>query len=261
METYFVQGDEPGYFVKVGAPIERYLAMAEIGLTPPVLASGQLENGTSILVQPLIAGRKPLQIDFCNQLEEVSELIHKMHHHPRLKGILQAISSNFHKDSGLRALDHLRQKWERYKTQVPMVAEFVDNSLELLTRQVHLFSSEGLVVSHNDICNANWLFASDGKIYIVDFESMSMDDPAFDVGALLWWYYRPELRQRFLDIAGYPHDDQFNFRMRVRMAMHCLNITLPRDQSFDSFAPSTYSKSLNDFRTILEGKENPEGYI
>jgi len=28
METYFVQGSEPGYFVKVGASIERYLAMA-----------------------------------------------------------------------------------------------------------------------------------------------------------------------------------------------------------------------------------------
>jgi hypothetical protein len=44
------------------------------------------------------------------------------------------------------------------------------------------------------------------------------------------------------------------------MAMHCLDITLPRERSFDSFDPNTYHKSLNDFRAILNGEENPEGY-
>jgi len=261
METYFVKGNEQSYFVKVGAQVERYLAMAEIGLTPPILVYGQLESGLSIIVQSIIAGQRPTQTDFRNQLEKVAALIHKMHNHPGLQGILQAASSNLHKDAGLRALDHLHQKWEHDKTQVPIIAEFVDNSLEHLTQQVNLVSSEGLVTSHNDICNSNWLFTSDEKIYILDFESMSMDDPALDMGALLWWYYHPELRQRFMDIAGYPYDDEFKFRMRVRMAMHCLNITLPRDQSFDRFKPDHYSESLRDFRAILDGEENPEGYI
>ena len=189
METYFVQGNERDYFVKVGAPIERYLAMAEIGLTPPVLVFGQLESGLSIMVQPFITGQKPSQIDFCDQLQKVAALVRKMHHHPRVKGILQAVASSLHKDAGLRALNHLHQKWEGYKAQVPAVAKFVDGSLEYLAQQVNLFSSVGLVASHNDICNTNWIFTSDAKIYIVDFESMSMDDPALDMGALLWWYY------------------------------------------------------------------------
>ena len=87
-----------------------------------------------------------------------------------------------------------------------------------------------------------------------------MDDPALDIGTLLWWYYPPELRQRFLDIAGYKYDDEFRLRMRVRMAMHCLSITLPREGSFDSFNPDHYSETLIDFRAILNGKENPQGY-
>ena len=119
---------------------------------------------------------------------------------------------------------------------------------------------DGLVCSHNDICNANWLFADDGNIYIVDFESMFMDDPAFDLGALLWWYYPPELRGRFLEIAGYRYDDEFKFRMRVRMALHCLSITLPRDGSFDRFNPERYEEALVDFRAIMDGRENPQGY-
>src|SRR5688572_14413899 len=186
METYFARGNERGYFVKVGAPVERYLAMAEIGLTPPVLASGQLESGLSILVQPLIARRKPSRIDYRDQLEQVAALIRRMHHHPQLRGVLLLPASNLHKEAGLRALNHLRQKWERYKVQAPDVAEFVENSLDYLAQQVNLFTTDGLVASHNDICNANWLFASDGKIYLVDFESMALDDPALDMGALLW---------------------------------------------------------------------------
>ena len=89
---------------------------------------------------------------------------------------------------------------------------------------------------------------------------MAMDDPALDMGALLWWYYPPELRQQFLKIAGYRYDDEFKFRMRIRMAMHSLNITLPREGSFDNLDPGTYHESLNDFRAVLNGEENPMGY-
>jgi len=89
---------------------------------------------------------------------------------------------------------------------------------------------------------------------------MSMDDPTLDMGALLWWYYPPELRQQFLDVAGYQYNDEFKFRMRVRMVMHCLDITLPREGSFDRFDPESFHESLRDFKAILLGKENPEGY-
>ncbi len=186
METYFVQGNERDYFVKVGAPVERYLAMAEIGLTPPVLAFGQLESGKSIMVQPFVEGRNPSRRDYWDQLEKVAMLTHNLHHDPRVKETLPPAPWNTHKAAGLQALNLLRQKWERYKAQVPGVAEFVDKSLEHLQQQVDLFSGEDLVSSHGDICNGNWLFAADGRIFIADLESMSMDDPALDMGALLW---------------------------------------------------------------------------
>ncbi len=259
-ESYFAQGNKQSYFVKVGVQVERYLAIAEVGLTPPVLVHGQLERGLSVIVQPVIVGRTPSRLDYCTQLQKVAELIHIMHHHPQIMGVLQAASSNLYEDAGLLALSRLRQKWERYKTQVPLVSGFVDNRLEYLAVRVNQFSGEGLVVSHGDICNANWLFASDGKIYVLDFESISMDDPALDMGALLWWYYPPELRQRFLDIAGYRYDGEFKLRMQIRMTMHCLEITLPRERSFDRFNPESFHESLRDFKAVLDGKENPEGY-
>jgi thiamine kinase-like enzyme len=261
METYFAEGNGQRYFIKVGAPIARYLAMAELELTPPVIAYGQLESDVSIIVQPLIEGGRLSKRDFHDRLETVATVVQKMHHAVRIKETLDASSSNHFIDAGLQAFTRLRSRWEKYKERVPRDADFVDNSLEHLARQITLLRGDGLIASHNDICNANWLFASDGKIYIVDLESMSMDDPAADMGALLWWYYPPELRQKFLNIAGYLYNDEFRVRMWVRMAMHCLSIILPRDSSFDRFNPEGFSDSLQDFRAVLEGKENPQGYV
>jgi thiamine kinase-like enzyme len=260
METYLVQGSEQRYFVKVGVAVERYQAMADIGLTPSILACRQLESGSSIIVQPLINGHNPSRRDYREQLEKVAALIQRMHSDPRVRATLSSVPSSLHKDAGFSALNSLRKRWEHYRAEAPDVAGFVDQSLDTLESQIGKFSTEGLVCSHNDICNANWLFTDNGDIYVVDFESMSMDDPAFDLGALLWWYYPPELRRKFLDVAGYPYDSDFMFRMRVRMALHCLSITLPRERSFDRFKPKRYDEALVDFRAILDGKENPQGY-
>lgn len=259
-ESYFAQGNGQCYFVKVGVQAERYLAMAEVGLTPPVIVHGQLEGGASVIVQSFITGREPSRLDYRERQTEVTEIIRTMHNSPRVKAVLPEISSDLYKDAGLRALDRLRRKWERHKAQVPTVAGFVDDSFEYLDEQVNQFTGKRLVASHGDICNANWLFASDGRICLIDFDLMSMDDPALDLGALLWWYYPPELRQSFLEAAGYSYDEEFKSRMRVRMAMHCLDILLPRENSFDQFNAEAFGESLRDFRAVLDGEENPEGY-
>lgn len=124
----------------------------------------------------------------------------------------------------------------------------------------HPFTGSGLVASHNDICNANWILSSNGDLYLIDLDSMSIDDPALDIGATLWWYYPPELRQRFLQIVGFADDQVFNHRMQIRMAMHCLNILLPREHSFDRFNPLSFAEALTDFRAAISGENNPQGY-
>lgn len=260
METYIAQANGQRYFVKVGAPVERYLVMADIGLMPPMLCHTQLEDGTSLIIQSFVEGRNPSRLDYRKRLREVAAIVSKMHKQPQVKESLPAATSNLYRDAGFQALARLRKKWECYRAQVPSVAGFVDDSLEEINRQINHFSGESLVASHGDICNANWLFTSDGKIYIVDLESMCMDDPAADMGALLWWYYPPGLRKQFLDIAGYSYDEEFKFRMRVRMAMHCLHILLPRENSFDQFEPEHFGDCLEDFRAVMNGEENPQGY-
>lgn len=259
-ETYFAHGNGCTYFVKLEAPVAQYQAMASIGLTPHVMATGGLEDGTSLLVQPYVTGRKPSRKDYHVYLEQIAAIINKTHHSLAVRRVLPEVSSDLYSVVGLESLTRVQQRWEHYKAQVPAAAEFVDESLAYLAQQVQCFLGVGLVVSHNDICNANWLVSSDGQLYLIDLESMALDDPACDIGATLWWYYPPELRQRFLEIVGYANDEQFQNRMRVRMAIHCFSILLPRERSFDRFDPDAFAESLTDFRAILAGRENPEGY-
>jgi len=200
-ETYFVNGNEQRYFIKVGVQIERYQAMDALGLIPPVLLTGYLTDGVSIIVQAYIAGRTPSRKDFQTQLEQIATMISRTHHGAEVKRVLPEASSNTYRDLGLAVLTGIQQRWEAYQAQVPEVAEFVEASLADLHQQVQSFQGAGLVASHNDICNANWLLSTDGQLYLLDLESMTRDDPAVDIGAMLWWYYPPELRSRFLAIA------------------------------------------------------------
>lgn len=260
METYFAQANGDRYFVKVGAPVERYLVMAGLGLSPPVLSAGELESGLSILVQPLLPGRSPSRTDFQDRLEKVALLVRTMHANSQVRNLLPVPRSTLHRDAALFAMDHILARWKRYQALVPDAVAFVDRSLEALAGQIQQFTTAGLIAGHNDMCNANWHFACDGNIYILDLESMSMEDPGLDLGALLWWYYPPKMRAPFLSIAGYAYDEGLKARMRVRMALHCLHIMLPREKSFDTFHTDHFYEFLNDFRAVLEGKENPQGY-
>jgi thiamine kinase-like enzyme len=259
-ETYFAHSHGQSYFVKLGVHLDRYISMDSIGLIPHVLVSDFLEDGTSIVVQPVIEGKNPDRKDYRTHLEKFATTIDRMHHSFELRNVLPPKEDAQFSSIGLETLTSIQERWQQYRDRVPDHDEYIEESLCWLNQQVNNFTGEGLISSHNDICNANWLVTQEGRIYILDLESMSLDDPALDIGATLWWYYPPSLRPKFLEIVGYAGDESFQHRMQVRMAMHCLNIALPRKKSFDCFNAGTFTNWLNDFKAVRSGKENPQGY-
>ncbi|MBN2501536.1 MAG: phosphotransferase [Anaerolineales bacterium] len=259
-ETYYAESGGKTYFIKVGAFVERYRVMAELGLTPAVLAAGQLADGATILVQPRIEGRNPSRQDFQRHPERFANVIREVHNSAALKQVLPPRSSDSYQAVGLETLADVQRRWAQFRPQVPAVVAFVDAQIEILKDQLEQLPGGGLVASHNDICNGNWLVTANEKVYLVDLETMALDDPALDLGALLWWYYPPEMRADFLAVAGYENNAQFREKMRIRMAIHCLSIILPRENSFDRFNPDSFADLLEDFRAVVGGEENPQGY-
>mgnify|MGYP001430237200 CR=1 FL=1 len=259
-ETYLAQSDGQTYFIKLGARTAHYEALAALNLTPAVVATGRLTDGTTILVQSYAPGRSPTWQDFRRYLKDIALVVQKVHHSPAIKQVLAAAPSPAYRDAALAALARLQRKWAAYRPQVTAVAPNVDAALAQIEREIQAITGGGLAACHNDICNANWLITPDEKIFLVDLDAMSLDDPAHDLGALLWWYYPPELRPSFLAVAGYDYDDLFKRRMRLRMALHCLDILLPRAQSFDQFDARAFPDWLTDFWAVVAGRENPHGY-
>jgi hypothetical protein len=259
-ETYIARSDAKDYFVKLNVDLARYEAVASCGLTPQVITRGILDDGTTVLVQPYIKGKSPTRKDYRLYLCTFATMIHLLHHDETIKHLLPAVIDESYRSAGLAVLDKINAKWFALRGLVPDSIAFIEESLEYLREQISGFSGSGLVASHNDICNANWLLSEDDQLYLIDLDSMSLDDPALDLGATLWWYYPPELRPKFLKATGYLNDAQFQNRMRIRMAIHCLNIVLPRPNSYDQFDPASFGENLVDFRAALAGEENPQGY-
>jgi hypothetical protein len=48
--------------------------------------------------------------------------------------------------------------------------------------------------------------------------------------------------------------------MRVWMTLHCLDILLSRPGSYDQFDAAAFAAALVDFRAVVAGRENPQGY-
>lgn len=259
-ETYFAHSGSGDLFIKLNSDAMRLSIAGQLGLTPPLLAEGRLSDGTVITVQPRIAGRTPTCADLQARLETVALAVFRLHNSEELKSALPPVASGDYRALALDALQRIRSRWGQFRENVLTEAPSVDRALDLIRERIEGFTGSGPVASHNDICNANWIFDADGRVYLVDMDAMSLEDPACDLGAILWWYYPPYMRDRFLKLAAPVPDPDLPARMRTRMAMHALSITLPREGSFDTFDPTTYQQSLTDFRALLRNEENPQGY-
>jgi thiamine kinase-like enzyme len=259
-ETYIAKSQCGTFFIKLGSPVANYEAMASLGLSPQVITAGSLADGTSILVQPFLQGRIPNRQDFHHLLEQIARMIGRMHHSDLMRNTLPAPSSEQYGQLGLQFLSQVKQRWDRFKALVPAQVTWVDEKIAWLADQLRELQGSGTVASHNDICNANWIITPEEQIYIIDLDAMSIDDPAADLGAILWWYYPPGLRKSFIEHAGYSFDEPLQHRMRLRMVIHCLHIIIPRDQSYDQFIPAHFPQALADFKAVVCGKDNPQGY-
>jgi hypothetical protein len=118
-ESYFVSGNGQTYFVKLGVPVANYQAMASIGLAPSVIASGFLEDGTSLLVQPYITGRTPYRKDYRDNLEKFATMINQMHHNLEVRCVLPEAPSDQYSVLAYQSLTRVHHRWNLFKAQVP----------------------------------------------------------------------------------------------------------------------------------------------
>ena len=162
---------ESACFVKLDVNIPVYQTVASLELTPPILASGCLQDGTPLIVQPAVKGRQPTWQDFSIHLDLFASTLQRLHHSPELRSLLAAPASETYRAAGLQFLNNIHLRWEAVKSHFsPEIDSIVLDHLERIAAQLRAAPGGGLVNTHTDPCNANWLLPGAGRAhhFIVD---------------------------------------------------------------------------------------------
>ena len=259
-EKYIAESNGTKYFVKLDVKIDRYEILSELGISPKIVNHGCLNDGTSVIVQEYISGHNPSPKDFQSHIYDVATILSNVHNNRKLQTVLKKDEINTCQEAALKAFYGIVERWEYNKKELVAYNGYIDDSLMQIKSNIRQIEGKNLASVHNDICNANWVISDNGFIFLVDLESMLIEDPSVDIGALLWWYYPYDMREQFCEIIKVDYNNELKNRMQLRMAMHCLNIMLPRLNSFDVLDLEWFAMFFDDFKAIMEGKDNPKGY-
>lgn len=156
-------------------------ALSMEGITPRLVWTKRMENGDVLTAQEWCNGRNLARSEMSDQ--KVVDLLLKVHHSTLLKRMLSRLGGH-----ELLPANLLTQ----YKSNLPE-----DLLSHPTLRQAQKYLEEGLinrldpaklVVCHGDLSRKNWLISDDANLYLVDWDSVALADPAYDIGQILSRY-------------------------------------------------------------------------
>ncbi len=232
-------------FVKFGTPAAILRRVAELGVAPAVLATGE-HDGTPYAIQEYVEGPYPNHAWVVEHQDEVATLL-----------------SRIHRDAELSALVASPR---REVFQVALLHEsrrLVDDALgqrhglgaaeEWLTTHRPVLPDAELVPTHGDISPKNFLITPRGLI-MIDWDDVALADPMRDLGPLLWWYFPPEEWPAFMESYGMRLTPALTGRVYWWAACISLDITAGLvERGYDEDAVGF----LNDFLAAAAEQPNP----
>ena len=177
------------------------------GIVPKLVWTKRLENGDVITAQKWIKGRKLEPEDMGS--ERVAKLLKKIHRSKPLLTMLRRLGKNPVYPEML--LNH-------FENEVDMDLkndESVIRAYEYLQKYLPQMTPKFLAVCHGDMNHNNWMITEKNELYLIDWESAIIGDPAFDVGPLLYWYVPEHEREEWLKNYGAHLNDELqgSFKM------------------------------------------------
>jgi aminoglycoside phosphotransferase (APT) family kinase protein len=249
-KSYIATGGDLQLFIKINADTTALRHVAELGIAPRVLAEGT-QDGSRYVVQEFLHGTHPDRPWFSRHLPELANLIQVYHLDQGLAALLgkgQTLAYQEHLDGRLNELGVQLASLEAssHKAELtPLLAELRD--------QARTFESAGLVPTHADPNNNNFLLVGD-KIYLLDWDGVSLSDPIRDVGPMLWWYVPAETWPEFFAAFHVEWSKQIEHKVYWWAAWQSCWVAL-------LFATAGYPESAEpfiiDFRAALHGQPNP----
>ena len=173
-----IKSDQKVFLKRNTSPFLAALSLEEIA--PRLIWTKRISTGDTLTAQEWLNGRSLYRSEMGQK--SVSDLLYKVHHTPVLKKMLIQVGGEV-----VTPIDLVRKYFEGLPddlNQHPLlnkVANYLkDNQPDL--------KSDFYEVCHGDLNHKNWLLSDKEKLYLVDWESARIADPASDLSMLMCQY-------------------------------------------------------------------------
>ncbi|MGX4686772.1 phosphotransferase family protein [Vagococcus sp. JNUCC 83] len=190
-------------------------ALSREGLTPRLLWTKRTSNGDILTAQEWLDGRQ-LEIEEMSHNEDVAHMLRYLHQSESLKSMLKRMDG-----AEKTAFDFLKD----YVTDLPQDLKDDDYLMRVfryLENHLPSYNSHGFVACHGDAIHNNWMLASNGELYLVDWDYSVLSDPAYDLGTILGQYVDKNDWSYWLSLYGVKADEELIERIYWYVGMNLL---------------------------------------
>lgn len=156
-------------------------ALSREGITPKLVWTKRAGNGDVLTAQEWLEGRV-LNPEEVGKYQEVIAIMRHLHHSASLKSMLKRVGG---KD--VSAFDMLL----RYADDLPQALRdnsFLTKVFRYLEDNLPSYDPRNFVAVHGDTNHRNWMLSDTQKLFLVDWDSAMLADPAVDLGTILARY-------------------------------------------------------------------------
>ncbi|WP_028274924.1 phosphotransferase family protein [Atopococcus tabaci] len=181
-------------------------ALSVEGITPRLMWTKRIGNGDVLTAQEWCNGRSLTSQEMASP--NVAKMLSKIHHSQTLKRMLVRVGGKtFFPDELLRSY---QENLNNQLQQHPLLEE----AARYLEDSIFVVDEENMSVCHGDVYRKNWLLSDNQKLYLVDWDSAILADPALDLGMLLGRYVPKEEWGNWISSYGAEWTEQLSQRVK-----------------------------------------------
>lgn len=192
-----VRGDEAVAVKLVATPLEVLSRLADLGVTPPIVANG-VHEGRAYVVQRVVDGPHPDHAWFDGNLASWADLVGRYLHDEPLQRLLAARPGDWRLTvpDAVTMIDS-----QPAPTSAPLRDHGLQFQLQRWREQSADLPQLALRPIHPDPHWHNYVVAG-GRPYLLDWDLVDLSDPLRDVGSQLWGFLPQPRWAEFLRRVG-----------------------------------------------------------
>jgi len=229
-QTYMgIRASEKVFIKRNTSPL--LAALSKEGIAPKMVWTKRTANGDVLTAQEWLDGRL-LKAEEIGKRNDVVDVLYHLHHSHMLKEMLKKIGGEIYTP------DRMLADYERQLPQELKKNSYLAKVINYLYDYLPEYPVQNYAAVHGDVNHRNWL-VSNNYLYLVDWDSVMVADPAVDLGMILGHYVPQSGWNKWLLAYGSLPSDSTMARIYWYVLFSFLQEILRHHQTADRRAMNT----------------------